>query len=184
MALIDETFFTTHMEQLGLKATFSPKEEQLDELIQEASEWVEDYLRRRIDPTEMTEVLRGRGYHRLLLDEWPITEIVSIDWADDGGSTGEIDPALVRILPHGAIEFLNFNRPTGPWLPYRTYTIVYAVGMDPIPTVIKRATALKVVDLFSPMYQGARDTRLVEFVSNIQEMIVDLLEKYRRDRAG
>jgi hypothetical protein len=182
MPLITSDFFNTHMEQLGLKSTFSPKAEQLDELIVEASEWVENYLRRKIEQGEVVEVIRGRGFNRLLLDQWPISAVSSIAYEDDSGASGTVDPADVRILPSGILEFKSPL--DGPWYRSRTYTVTYTAGVNPVPSNIKRATALKVVDLFTPQYQGPREQRSVELVSRLEEMIVDLLEPYRRDRLG
>lgn len=182
MAIITSDFFNTHLEQLGLKASFSPKAEQLEELIAEASEWVENYLRRKVEQVTVVEVTRGRGFNRLVLDHWPVASITSIAWEDDSGASGTIDTTLVRSLPGGILEFKSDLN--GPWYRTRTYTVTYVAGMSPIPVTIKRATALKVVDLFTPQYQGARDQRSVELVTKAEEMIVDLLEPYRRDRIG
>lgn len=182
MPIIDNDFFNTHMTQLGLKQSFSPKEEQLDELIIEASEWIENYLRRHVVIADIAEPIRGRGFQRLMLDHWPVTELTSIEFDDDNGISGTVDTSLVRVLSSGILEWKKTA--SGPWRKERTYNITYSAGMDPIPSTIKRATALKVVDLFQPQYQGARDTRSVEFISNIEAMIVDLLETYRRDRLG
>lgn len=182
MALIDADFFNTHMEQLGLKSTFSPKAEQLTELIDEASEWVENYLRRKIEQGTVVETIRGKGYNRLMLDQWPVTSVASITWENDGGTTGTDNVALVRVNSNGILEWRNLLN--GPWRTDRTYTITYTAGLNPIPKSIKRATALKVVDLFAPQYQGPREQRSVELVTKIEEMIVDLLETYRRDRVG
>lgn len=180
--IITPDFFNSHMEQLGLKNTFSPKADQLSELITEASEWVENYCRRKIVSGQVVEVIRGRGYNRLLLDQWPITALTSITYEDDGGNAGTVDITLVRILDGGILEFKNVLH--GPWYREVTYTVTYTAGFVTVPTTIKRATALKVVDLFSPQYQGPRETRAVEIVTKAEEMIADLLEPYRRDRVG
>lgn len=182
MAIITPDFFNTHMEQLGLKASFSPKAEQLDELIIEASEWVENYLRRKVEQGPVVEVLRGRGYNRLMLDHWPVTAVASIAYEDDSGASGTVDPADVRVHQNGILEFKTLS--SGPWYRSRTYTVTYTAGLNPVPSNIKKATALKVVDLFSPQYQGPREARAVEMVTKAEEMIVDLLEPYRRDRLG
>jgi hypothetical protein len=183
VAIIDATYFNDNMTQLGLKSAFSPRAENLDTLIAEASEWVQNYLQRRVESTDLVEQIRGKDRNRLVVDHWPILELTTVEWADDSGSTGSIDVSDVRALSNGILEFKNpYSK--GPWRACRTYTITYTAGMDPIPAVIKRATALKVVDIFSPMYQGARDVRSVEFGTNIEAMIVDLLEPYRRERIG
>lgn len=182
MALITADYFNSHMKQLGLKSTFSPDADQLVELIDEASEWVENYCRRKLESGEVVEVLRGKGYNRLLLDYWPISAVSSIAYEDDSGASGTVDPANVRILGSGILEFKNPLY--GPWYQSRTYTVTYTAGLNPVPTNVKKATALKVVDLFSPQYQGPREARSVELVTKLEEMIVDLLEPYRRDRLG
>ena len=170
------------MEQLGLKSTFSPKAEQLTELIGEAQEWVENYLRRKVESGEVAETLRGRGYNRLMLDEWPVTALTSITWTDDYGSTGTVDVTQVRTHSNGVLEFKNVLN--GPWYREYTYVVTYTAGMTEVPLSIKRATALKVVDLFQPQYQGPREARSVELVTRIEEMIADLLEPYRRERVA
>lgn len=196
MAIIDNDFFDANMTQLGLKQSFSPKEEALTQMISEASEWVENYLQRKVEQTTVIESLRGAGYDRLVLEHWPVLSLTSINWEDDNGTSGSVDLTKLRILKSGILEWKSpsggpwytYSSPwyplNGPWLVCRTYTVTYTTGMNPIPQVIKRATALKVVDLFQPMYQGARDQRSIEFVSNIEVMISDLLEPYRRERLG
>ena len=182
MAIIDADYFNANMKQLGVKASFTPDADALDVLIADASEWVENYLRRKVESGEVVETIRGRGYNRLLLDNWPIASITSVEWSDDSGSSGTHDTTLVRALDFGALEFKTPS--SGPWQSYRTYTVTYDAGMDPIPNTIKRATALKVVDLFSPQFQGPREARPVELITKIETLIVDLLEPYRRERIG
>lgn len=185
MTLIDETYFNDNMKQLGLKDTFAPKDGALDQLITDASDWVQNYLRRVIEPTEIVEVIRGKGYNRLILDQYPIISIATVTYDDDYGSnaSGEVDVDDIRPLLNGMVEWKKpFSK--GPWRAGRTYTVTYTAGYTEIPSAIKRATALKVVDLFSPQYQGARDTRSVEQVTKLEDLMIDLLEPYRRERIG
>lgn len=184
MTLIDADYFNDNMQQLGLKSTFSPKDGALDQLIADASDWVVNYLRRVIEPTEITETVHGKDSNRLILDQYPIISLTSVEYDDDyGGSSGEVDTDDVRPLYNGMVEWKKpYSK--GPWRSSRTYTVTYTAGYDPIPSAIKRATALKVVDLFSPQYQGARDQRSVEQVTKLEELMVDLLEPYRRERIG
>lgn len=184
MALIDTDYFRNNMTQLGLKSTFSPESIALDQLITDASDWVVNYLRRVIEPTAIEEVVRGKGYNRLILDQYPIISIESIAYDDDAGSaSGVVDLDDVRPLYNGMIEWKKpYSK--GPWRTGRTYTVSYTAGYAEIPSAIKRATALKVVDLFSPQYQGARDSRSVEQVTKLEDLMVDLLEPYRRERIG
>lgn len=181
--LIDADYFEANMTQLGLKEKFAPQGEALDQLILDASEWVESYLRRVVAATDITEVVKGKGYNRLILDQWPVNTVTSIVYDDDGGASGTIDVSNIRPLYNGMIEWKH-PYSHGPWRSTRTYTVEYNAGYDPIPANLKRATALKVVDLFSPQYQGARDQRSIEQVTKLEELLVDLLEPYRRERLG
>lgn len=192
MTLIDATYFNANMIQLGVKENFAPKDAVLDTLIAEASEWVQNYLKRRIESGEVVELIRGNDRNRLTLDEYPVTAVASAYYEDDAGYSGAVDLTGVRTLAEGILEFkkpwaldmTNFGGTAGPWRSHRLYTITYTAGYVSIPAVIKRATALKVVDLFTPQYQGARDQRSIDFASKGEEMIVDLLEPYRRQRIG
>jgi hypothetical protein len=183
MTLIDSDYFEANMTQLGLKATFAPKDAVLDQLIEDASDWVVNYLRRVVEPTEIVETVKGKGFNRLILDQYPIISLTSVEYDDDSGPSGEVDTDNVRPLYNGMLEW---KRPYshGPWRAGRTYTVTYTAGYAEIPSAIKRATAIKVVDLFSPQYQGARDARSVEQVTKLEELMVDLLEPYRRERIG
>lgn len=182
MALITADYFNQQMKTLGLKSTFTPEAEVLDTLIAEASAWIEDFCGRKFEAQSVTEVLRGRGYNRLVLDNYPINSITSIDWVDDSGATGTVATSDVRILDGGILEFKNPL--DGPWYATRTYTVAYNTGFSTIPGPIKRATALKVVDLMQPMYSGAREARQVELISDIEGKVLDLVERYRRERLG
>jgi hypothetical protein len=178
MALIDSDYFNQQMTTLGLKSAFTPQANQLDTLIAEASEWVEGYCQRKFG-TAVTDVVRGKGYRRLILGQYPIQSLTSINYVDDGNNSGTISTSDVRILDGGMLEFKDGSRT---WSKNHLYTVAYSLG-NTVPGPVKRATALKVVDLLAPMYQGPRD-KAVELVSNVQEQIVILLEDYRRERLG
>lgn len=182
MALIDSDYFNLNMKQLGLKSSFSPDADALVQLIAEASQWVENYCRRKIESGQVVEIVPGKDSYRLILDEYPVTALTSLTWDDFYGASGTISLDSVRTYTSGILEFKNRFNLEAPFLRSRIYTVTYTAGFDPVPDVVKRATALKVVDLFSPQYQGPREARQVEFVDDIDGTIVDLLEPYRRDR--
>jgi hypothetical protein len=179
--LITADYWNEMMTTLGLNKNFSPSAYQLDILIVEASDWVENYCDRVIEKRTVTESQRGnaRSTGRLILNEYPVSSVTSIDWQDET-TDGVVDPANLRILPGGVLEFRNVIQ-YGPWYLGRVYTFEYVAGFDPIPSNIQRATALKVAQLLQPQYQGPQE-REVFMVTNIEAQIVDLLEPYRRER--
>jgi len=179
--LIDVDYFNDNMTQLGLKAAFTPLPDALTVLIGDASDWVQNYCDRAFVAGPVVEVLRGRGYHRLILDQFPVNSLTTITYESDAGATGSVDITKVRVLTGGIAEFKN--PVNGPWRSDYTYTVTYNAGYATVPSAVKRATALKVADLMSPQYRGPQD-REVNMVSDIEEKIIDLLEHYRRERLG
>lgn len=179
--LITAEYFNENMATLGLKSSFSPSAYQLETLITEASDWVENYCDRIFASSSAYTYTNGSGGNRLILDEFPVTAVHSVAWVDETGQSGTIDPSLLRTLPGGIIEFKNPIY--GPWYTGRYYTVNYQTGYDPVPSNVQRATALKIANLLQPQYQGPQDKEIF-MVSNIDQMIVDMLEPYRRERIG
>ena len=187
--LVTVEYFQEQMATLGLKSSFSPTAYALDTLIVEASDWVEGYTDRKFALQTVTESLYGprRIYSKLVLDNFPIVSITSVDWEDSLGMTGAIDVSRLRVRPGGVVEWKTgmaygaMN--TGAWYPELYYTVVYRTGYQTIPSNVQRATALKIANLIQPQYQGVQE-REIYMVSNIEGMIVDLLEPFRRERFG
>lgn len=182
-ALITTQYFTEQMATLGLKASFAPSAYQMETLIAEASEWVEDYCDRKFELQSVTETIRGpiRVKERLVLGQYPVVSLTSITWEDEGVLTGAESTANLRILPGGVIEFKNPYRNS--FYNGRVYTVTYQTGYAIVPRMVQRATALKVALLVQPQYQGPQE-REVFMVSNLEQMIVDALEPFRRERLG
>jgi hypothetical protein len=180
-ALITAEYFNEQMATFGLKATFAPSSYQLDTLITEASDWVEGYCDRKFALQDATAIMRGpvRVGNKLVLDDYPVTEVQSIDWTD-GFQTGSYDPALVRILSGGVLEVIT---PSWFFENDKVYTIAYETGYAVIPSNVQRAVGLKIANLIQPQYQGPQD-REDFMVTNLDQMIVDLLEPYRRERVA
>jgi hypothetical protein len=179
--LITAEYIQEQMATLGLKASFAPSAYALETLITEASDWVENYCDRKFAETSAYTESFGSGGNRLILDDFPVSSVASIAWVDESGQTGTVDPTLVRPRAGGIIEFKNPIN--GPWYTGRFYTVGYTTGYNPVPSNVQRATALKVANLVQPQYQGPQD-REIFMVTNIDQMIVDLLEPYRRERLG
>lgn len=182
MTLIDADYFNSQTSTLGLKSSFTPPADVLDVLIAEASEWVVAYCRRQFGSQTITESHWGKGGRRLILNEFPVESVTAITAVGPRGSAATLYvPATdeVRILPGGMVEMLDV---ANLWYSDYFYTITYTMA-DPVPGPVKRATALKVVDLLDPMYFPGK-SKSMELVTSVQEQIVTLLEDYRRERIG
>lgn len=187
--LITAEYFQEQMATLGLKSTFSPSAYVLNTLITEASEWVENYCDRKFALQEVTEQKYGpvRPDRRLIADNYPVVSITSAYWEDASGATGSFDVSQLRARLGGIIEWKNSlsygSVYAGYWTEDLFYTITYVTGYAEIPSNVQRATALKVALLVQPQYQGPQE-REVFMVTNLEALIVDLLESYRRERLG
>jgi len=187
--LITAEYFQEQMATLGLKAAFAPSAYNLTTLIEEASDWVENYCDRKFARQSVTEEKYGpnRVDRRFLADNWPIESVTSAYWEDDGGFTGSIPPEAFRIRLGGIIEWKNNLWYGGQYgnsfYPDVFYKITYICGYYPIPTNVKRATALKIATILQPQYQGPQE-REIFMTTNLEAMIVDFLEPYRRERFG
>jgi hypothetical protein len=179
--LITAEYIQEQMSTLGLKSSFAPSAYAMTTLITEASDWVENYCDRVFASSSAYTEGYGTGRNKFILDQFPVTAVHSIGWVDESGQTGTHDTTLVRIRPGGLIEWKNPIN--GPWYEGRYYTINYQTGYTTIPSNVQRAVALKVANLVQPQYQGPQD-REVFMVTNLEQMIVDLLEPYRRERLG
>ena len=187
--LITAEYFNEQMATLGLKSKFSPTAYQLSTLITEASDWVENYCDRKFALQSVTEERYGpvRTDRRFVADQYPVASVTSAYWEDENGQAGSFDASNFRTLLGGVIEWKS-SLPSGSlysgyWYPDLFYTITYQTGYADIPSNVQRAVALKIAMLVQPQYQGPQE-REVFMVTNLEQMIVDLLEPYRRERLG
>lgn len=175
MAHIDRDYFNTQMVTLGLKSTFTPNSDQLDVLLQEASDYVDDYCGRKFASATYTEQVNAFRDGRLMVQNFPVTALTSISWVDRTGMTGTDDVTGVNFYPEGILEFRNsvfaFRQD-------RLYTVTYTAGYTAIPGPVKRAVALKTANLLQPMYTGPMQ-QAVEMVGLNEDQILILLERYR-----
>lgn len=180
-ALITAEYFNEQMATLGLKSSFAPSAEQLDTLIVEASDWVEGYTDRKFALENASAYVTGpvRAGHRLLLDDYPVNYITQLGYLDADDVLVDIEIDKVRVRTGGILESIN---PLGlSFIDSRVYYVAYQRGFATIPSNVQRAVALKIANLIQPQFQGPQE-RQVFMVSNIDAMIVDLLEPYRRER--
>lgn len=182
MTLIDADYFNSQTTTLGLKSSFTPPAEVLGVLIGEASEWVAAYCRRQFGSQSITETHFGSGRRRIILNEYPVEAVSSISAVDPRGAAATLyipTPSDVRIVPGGLLEMTDV---INVWYRDHLYTITYTLA-DPVPGPVKRAVALKVVDLLDPMYFPGK-SKSAELITGVQEQIITLLEDYRRERIG
>jgi hypothetical protein len=174
--LITQEYFQSQMATLGLKASFAPSADQLAVLITEASDWTENYCDRKFEAQSVTEARWGpvRADARLVAENYPVNTMASAYAGDT-----PLDVADLRIRPGGILEWKTSYH----WLPEVYYTLTYDTGYSVIPSNVQRAVALKIATLLQPQYQGPAE-REIFMVTNLEAMIIDLLEVYRRERYG
>lgn len=184
MALIDKTY---------LKSTPLPIKDaqwnligdnQLDVVIDEASEFVEDYLDRHIESAYYTERVRGADRPFLILEEYPITELTSVEARDMSEQVTSYDPeSFIIHADAGMIEWVN--KATNVFSSQRTYVVNYTAGYYPVPGPIRKATALQAVEMLQPIFRRTNTNMTsTDMIPETTEQFVELLEKYRRKRIG
>jgi hypothetical protein len=178
MALIDTDYFRRL--PLGSKALDQMPLEDLQEYLDTASDYVEDYLDHKVAIHTVTERLVGKREYTMILDEYPIVSLTSVTYDGyPGDSVGTHSTS--DFLIHKEAGVLEWSDKTQNWRGDRIYTITYTAGYATIPNPIKMAVAYQAVQLLRPMYGGAQ-AEVAEGVPFADEMIVSLLEKYRRKR--
>lgn len=178
MGLIDIDYF--RRQPLGSKAIADLQTDILQEAIDEASEYVEDYLDMKIQETEFVERIVGPREYVLILDNYPITELTDVSWE---GITGDVGThSLLDFIVHAKSGMIEIKDKLQYFRGDRVYVVSYSAGYTEVPGPVKRAVALQTVQILRPMYGGAQDSGSVDIVPFADEMIVNLLEKYRRKR--
>jgi hypothetical protein len=176
MGLIDIDYF--RRQPLGLKGAQDLPAETLQEYIDEASDYVEDYLDIKVLEHDYVERIVGPGGYTIILDAYPITDLVSVGYEGFTESGLHLNSDFLVHADAGIIEWVN---KANYFRSDRIYIVSYTAGYETVPNPIKRAVALQTVQLLRPMYGGPQlDTP--EIVPFADEMIVNLLERYRRKR--
>lgn len=176
MALIDIDYFKRL--PLGSKAIGGLSAEVIEETIQEASDYVEDYIDRKVLATQYIERIPGQRNYTIILDNYPITALADVSWVDVLGNQGT--HSLTDFLVHAESGILEYIDKRDNFRGDRVYVITYTAGYATVPSVIRRAVALQTVQLLQPMFGGPNTQS--ELVPFSDELIGSLLEKYRRKR--
>lgn len=162
--------------------------DQLDSLIEIATEQVESYCERIFEQTTYTETFIGDGTTTYLTNQYPILSITSLT-----ETTVTATPITTSVTPSSLTRTTDGDKygkiVVGPlsqitsFSPGAKYTIVYVAGYATLPPAIKHATALFMSELLKPDYGGAQDT-VPEIIPLSTQQIADLLGIYRRRRIG
>lgn len=157
---------------------------QLDTVLQEASEFVEDYLDRHIASAYYEERVVGSDRPMLILEEYPITYLVSVEARDLTEQVTSYDTeSFIIHADAGMIEWVDKARNL--FSSQRVYVVNYMAGYYPIPGPIKKATALQTVEMLQPIFRRTNTNMTqADVIPETSEQIVELLEKYRRKRIG
>lgn len=176
-ALIDVDYFRA--QPYGGKALDQMPTEDLQNAINDASTYVEDYLDRKILSASYTERIIGNRRYTLILDNMPVTALSSVSYEEVGGSPGT--HATSDFLIHAEAGVIERVSKLDVFRENRIYIVQYTAGYATVPGPIKRAVALQTVQLLRPAFGGVNDSA-GEIVPFADELIVSLLEKYRRKR--
>ena len=158
-------------------------DDQIDVVLNYASQHVEDYLERKIEEAEYIERIQGRNRGTLMLNNYPVISIDGVSSTDVYGYTRTYDAnAFLMDGDAGIIEWLDKYRNT--FVKGYLWTIEYTAGYAAVPGPIKHATALVAVQMLQPLFRGGTNFTQVDLLDESNETIVDMLERYRRQRIG
>jgi hypothetical protein len=158
-------------------------EDQIDTIIEYASQNIMDYVDLGIASAYYTERIPGNNRSRLMLDQYPLLDVQSITAIDHNAvSTSWSNTYFLFDSGAALISWKN------PYLykfdSYYDWQIQYRAGWETIPGPIKHATALQCVQMLQPVFRGGANFSEVKLIDGLNESIVDMLEKYKRKRIG
>lgn len=159
-------------------------EQQIQGAIDEAEEYLEDYLDRHIASAYYSEKVEGRDRPRIVLEEYPIISVQSIKSYDtkNNEETLQLNDFIIY-ADAGMIEWKD--KAENIFSTGKTYLVDYQAGYYPVPLTIKKAVALQTVEMLQPVFRKTNSSMsMVDLIPNSTELIVELLEKYRRKRIG
>jgi hypothetical protein len=155
----------------------------IEQTIDYATQHVKDYLEKDIEETEYVERLRGQDRDTLMLNHYPIISLDAVSSIDVYGYTRTYQPADFLIdTAAGIIEWVDKYRNT--FIKSYIWTVEYTAGYATIPGPIKHATALVCLQMLQPFFRGGTNFASVDLVDESNEHIVDVLERYKRNRIG
>lgn len=153
----------------------------VQKVIDYASQRIKDYLEKDIEPATYIERIRTRNRDSLMLNHYPIISLDDVSATDAYGYTRTYSSGdFIIDSGAGIIEWLDKYRNT--FLETYLWTVEYTAGYSEIPGPIKHATALQAVQMLQPLFRSGTNFAQVELITEMDEQIVDLLERYRRQR--
>jgi len=160
-ASTDLTTLANAKEYLGISG--SDDDTLLGNLIDRASEAIENYCRRKFAQETLTEYYDGRGSHRLVLNRRPVSSITSIydDLDRDFTEDTLIDADDYVLYPdEGIVEFKNTASTFPSTAAYfydgqRNVKVTYVAGYETIPTDVEQACLMLVALLYNRAKQRA-----------------------------
>jgi hypothetical protein len=157
--------------------------EHLESVTAYATQYIEDYLDRNIFTQQYTQRIRGNNRGRLVLEQYPVTSIVSLTSTDLSGYVASKSTSDILInAGAGIIEWIDQTQNS--FYKNLIWTVTYVAGYTTVPGPIKHATALQAVEMLQPLFRGGIDFQEVELITELDEAIVDMLERYKRKRIG
>jgi hypothetical protein len=158
-------------------------DEHLSSVTAYATTHIEDYLDRTIMDTLHTQRLVGNDRYTLLLEHYPVISLESVSAYDlyENQVGYDVSDFIVH-AGSGIIEWVNKSRNI--FSKYRVWEVRYSAGYTTVPGPIKHATALQCVEMLQPLFRGGSNFVEVELINDLNEQIVDMLEKYKRKRMG
>jgi len=159
-------------------------EEQIQLAIDEAEQYLEDYLDRHIASDYYTENVNGRGRPFLVMEEWPINSLISVSSYDNSYSYESYD--VNDFIIDSSAGMIAWKDKTSNTFDFgKTYTVEYNAGFVDVPLPIKKALALQSIEMLQPLFRKTNSAMsMVDLIPNSTELIVEMLEKYRRKRIG
>lgn len=159
-------------------------EPQIQQAIDEAQEYILDYLDRRIASAYFTDRIEGPGRPRLVLEEYPVTYLQSVYSYDAHNIEYQHDTQeFIVLAAEGMVEWKD--KVENMFARGRTYVINYQAGYYPVPVAIQKALAIQSIEMLQPLFRKTNSSMsMVDLIPNSTEMVVELLERYRRKRIG
>jgi hypothetical protein len=158
-------------------------DDQLEAIIEYASHHLEDYMDRGILRDDYTDRLRGSNDPEILLNNYPAHYVTSVTAYDAHNNPYAYNTTNFFLDEEaGILGWLDRYRYTF----YRNmyWTVTYNAGYDTVPGPIKHATALQTTKMLQPVFRGGVNFQEVELIGEIDEQIVELLDKYKKRRLG
>jgi hypothetical protein len=206
MALVNSQQWATYVDmddvkewlQFPTNASVS-RDAALQRIIDMACEWVQNEINRPVAATQWTERHDGWSGEYILLNQYPILEVIScLEFQSSGGSL-----SLSESTPENPIDGFQVNYLTGqlmrtfqgyswprPWFPgSRNIEVTYVAGYNPIPPVLWMATVELIKHWWVNAQQASVSLHVDDYAPSQTEQglwqgvpyrIIDLLAPYRR----